>query len=137
MNSKLPDSESLQKALKNDAQSVAQIFFRRGFEFETQGNFLLAIDDYSTALRICPNNALVFYRRGVAFDMKGDLDRAIENFNEALRIKRDYSDALRSRAGIWMKKRQFDRAQKDQDAASHISDPGFRVYNNDLAERCA
>jgi tetratricopeptide (TPR) repeat protein len=122
MKSLLPDSESIQKALIKDASSVAQMFFRRGIEFEAQGNLLLAIDDYSTALRISPNDPLVLLRRGMAFDRKGDLDRAIENFNEALRINQAYSDALIARASVWRKKRQFDRAQKDQDAALKIDE---------------
>lgn len=116
----LADSESIQRALINDAASVSQMFVKRGMGLEQQGDLLRAIDDYDTALRITPNDASVMLRRGIAFSRKGDLDRAIANFDAALRVKPDFPEVFLARANIWEQKRQFERAINDFNEASRL-----------------
>ena len=55
--------------------------FNRGFAYDKIGNFDNAIQDYSTAISIDPNNAFTYYNKGISLDRKGDFDNAILSFS--------------------------------------------------------
>lgn len=48
--------------------------FNRGFAYDKLGEFDLAINDYSKAIQIDPNNAYTYYNKGISLDRKGDYD---------------------------------------------------------------
>ena len=48
--------------------------FNRGFAYDKVSEFDLAIQDYSQAIAIDPNNAFTYYNKGISLDRKGDFD---------------------------------------------------------------
>ena len=60
--------------------------FNRGLVHHNQGNYQLAIADFTEALKLDPNNALVLATRGDAYRMQGEYDKALADFTEALRL---------------------------------------------------
>jgi len=50
-------------------------------------NYDRAIDDYTQALRLTPNDAHAYHGRGWSYAQKGDYQRAIQDYSETLRIK--------------------------------------------------
>jgi tetratricopeptide (TPR) repeat protein len=52
-----------------------------------------AIEDYTEALRLNPNDAEAYNNRGVAYRHKGDYDRAIADYEAALRINPNFAAA--------------------------------------------
>lgn len=70
-------------------------------EFE-RGNYGLAIQYFTKAIELNPDNALAYYNRGLAYLKKGDkytpegeasLENAISDFNRAIELKPDYVEA--------------------------------------------
>ena len=62
-----------------------------------QGNVLMvlrqidqAIERYSHAIELNPNNATTYSNRGAAYHNKGEYDRAIRDYTEAIRLSRNY-----------------------------------------------
>jgi tetratricopeptide (TPR) repeat protein len=58
--------------------------FNRGFAFDKIGAYDKAINDYSEAIKIDPNNAYTYYNKGISLDRKGEYDEAIMCFSKAI-----------------------------------------------------
>mgnify|MGYP006084976889 FL=1 len=58
--------------------------FNRGFAYDKISQFDKAIEDYSKAIEIDPNNAYTYYNKGISLDRKGDYDAAINCFSKAI-----------------------------------------------------
>ena len=56
-----------------------------------------AIKDYSTALRLKPDDAATYNNRGLAYDRSGDHQKAIADFSKAIHLAPDLSYAYYNR----------------------------------------
>ena len=56
-----------------------------------------ALQDYTEAIRLEPDNADAFLNRGIARADKGDVDGALQDYTEAIRLKPDDAEANRRR----------------------------------------
>ena len=75
--------------------STAKEFYAQGMEYFENGNWDLAIANFTSSINIDGGNADAYDRRGEAYIWKGDYNRAIENFNRAIAM-----DA--NRAMFWL-----------------------------------
>lgn len=64
-----------------------------GVARKNKGDLDGAIQDYTEAIRLNPDNDPAYNNRGVARKNKVDLDGAIQDFTEAIRLKPDDVDA--------------------------------------------
>ena len=85
-----------------------------------QGNFLLmlghidrAIEAYSHAIELNPNNASTYNNRGAAYERKGDIDRAIQDYTKAIELNLNNAIAYTNRGGAYRDKGDIDRAIED------------------------
>jgi len=79
-----------------------------------------AIDAFSVAIRLKPNDARARLYRGYAYAGKGAFDLAITDFTEALRLKPDDSGAYRARGRAWVGKHEYDKGIADYDQAIRL-----------------
>ena len=68
-----------------DAQSRSG-YYRRGFAYYTNGEFLLAIEDLDSSIALDAYNAQAFALRGVIFSGGGLIDRAIADLERAIEL---------------------------------------------------
>lgn len=59
----------------------------------SNGEYDLAIADFSQAIALEPDNALAYFDRGIAYGSKGDYDLAIADFGQAIALNPDLSIA--------------------------------------------
>lgn len=131
----------LSRALELDARLV-DAWITRAFAYE-HGKpplFEKAIDDFTAAIRIKPENSRVLYERGLAYwahskdkewnnDEKGasvDRNWAEKDFSEVIRLKNDdihTNLALVQRGRVYQANGRYELAAKDYDSAA-------RFYNN-------
>jgi len=102
-----------------------------------QGNFLLmlgqieiAIEAYSYAIRLNPNDATVYTNRGVAYHAKGDYDRAISDYIEAIQINPNFAAAYTNRGGAYGEKGDYEQAIVDFTQAIDLQPDDAIVYNS-------
>ena len=102
-----------------------------------QGNFLLmlgqtdkAIEAYSYAIELNPNNVTAYNNRGVAYGKKGKVDRAIEDLNTAIKLNPDYAKAYNNRGVVYGLKDDFDCAIADHNTAIKRKPNYAEAYNN-------
>ena len=102
-----------------------------------QSNFLLmlgqiekAIEAYSYAIELNPNNVSAYNNRGVAYGKKSEVDRAIEDLNTAIQRNPDYAKAYNNRGVVYGLKGDFDRAIKDYNTVLKRKPNYAKAYNN-------
>ena len=102
-----------------------------------QGNVLMmlkqtdeAIERYSHAIKLSPNNAAAYSNRGLAYSTKGKYDRAIGDFNKAIQLKLDYAEAYNNRGIACHGKGNFDRAIGDFNKAIQLKPDYAEAYTN-------
>ena len=102
-----------------------------------QGNFLImlgqidkAIEAYSHAIELNPDNAEAYNNRGGAYDIKGETDRAIEDFNKAIDLKPDDTIPYNNRGGAYSDKGEYNRAIEDCNKAMELNPDYAYAYNN-------
>jgi tetratricopeptide (TPR) repeat protein len=79
----------------------AQKYFQRGYAKYSHRKYEEAIEDYSVAIRINPNNADYFNNRGVSKHDLGRYEEAIEDYSAAIRIDPNH---IFARANIGLSK---------------------------------
>ena len=102
-----------------------------------QGNFLLmlnqismAIEAYSHAIELKPNNVDAYINRGAACIKGGKHDLAIENCNKAIQLRPDYALTYSNRGVAYHGKGKHDFAISDYDKAIELKPNYANAYNN-------
>ena len=89
----------------------------------------LAIQDFTEAIRIDPNNSIAFNERGITLSILGEEDRAIEDFNQAIRHN-PYNASAYSNRGYsyeWARK-DYAKAISDFTQAIQIDPNNIHAY---------
>ena len=102
-----------------------------------QGNFLLmlnqismAIEAYSHAIDLNPDNADPYINRGAAYIKQDKHDLAIENCNKAIQLHPDYALAYSNRGVAYNEKGEHNFAISDYDKAIELNPNYADAYNN-------
>ena len=54
---------------------------------------IVAVEDYTKAIELNPNDAQAHNNRGAAYGEKDDFGRAIEDYTKAIELKPDFAEA--------------------------------------------
>jgi tetratricopeptide (TPR) repeat protein len=87
-------------------------FVNRAMAYYAQGDKPHALDDYNTAVQLASKRAPPYFYRGV-FYAQTDVDAALRDFNTALSIDPKLVAALRQRAIIYLRQKNFSGALAD------------------------
>ena len=119
---------------KMQASSQKEILLEWVFQ---QGNFLImlrqidkAIEAYSHAIKLNPNNAATYNNRGVAYHIKGDYNHAIVDYTKAIQLKPDFALAYNNRGAAHGIKDDYDHAIVDFSKAIELNPNYVIAYNN-------
>lgn len=113
-------SRAIESGELNDADTVAALL-NRGVAHKREGQFNLAIDDYSQALQLAPGDAMVLTNRANASRELGLLDSALYDVNTAIQAKPDYAAAYYVRGSIYEILREENLAQADFGRAHELA----------------
>jgi Flp pilus assembly protein TadD len=64
----------------------AEGHFKKGFDYQNQGDLDKALEEYNKALELNPNYIQVYTNLGTVYLGKGNYDRAIQNFKKSLEL---------------------------------------------------
>jgi tetratricopeptide (TPR) repeat protein len=106
------------------------IYNNRGLAYSALGNYGQAIDDYSRAIEINPDDAKACNNRGVAYNGLSNYRQAIEDYSRAIEINPSYADAYNNRGTSYADLGNHRQAIEDYGRAIEIK-PGYaEAYNN-------
>lgn len=93
--------------------SIADDFFMRGNMKKDIGLKNEAIADYTTAIKLDPENPDNYFGRGLTRSELNELDSAVADYSRALKIDPKYSQYYLNRGFVYLKMKQFDKAIYD------------------------
>lgn len=106
----------------------------RGNVYGLKGNYELAIQDFTHAIKIKPDFVDSYIDRGMAYTSAGKYDQAIQDFNDAFKLVPNYAVAYNARGITYNIKEDYDRAIKYfNEALKQNSDYADAYYNRGLS----
>jgi tetratricopeptide (TPR) repeat protein len=115
----------------NDNPQTAYDFRRRGsaFLFDYK-NYNAAIADFTSAIKLNPNDVDAWFVRGRAYYYSNDYNSAINDFSEVIRLNPKFGDAYNNRGSCQYALLNDDEAISDFTIALSINPEVSAVYNN-------
>jgi tetratricopeptide (TPR) repeat protein len=102
----------------------ADEFHKRGFEYRKQGNFSLAVEEYSKALELDPYHFKAFFNRAFAYDKLHDYPHAVADYTSAIALDPQNSYAYYNRGITFDKLGDYQLASEDFKQALSLQSPG-------------
>src|SRR3972149_6953418 len=112
-----------------DTLSAAD-WFKKGRQYWLNKEYDSAIEAFTSAIALNPNDADAYNGRGVAYNDKGQYDRAIEDYNKAIQLDPNYAYAYNNRGNAYNKKGQYDKAIENYNKAIQLDPNHAYAYNN-------
>src|SRR3989337_2417825 len=113
-----------------DTLSAAD-WFKKGYQYALDKEYDKAIEAFTSAIALDPNDAVAYNNRGVVYGRdKGQYDRAIEDFNKAIQLDPNDAAAYNNRGLAYDDKGQYDRAIEDYNKAIELDPNLAAAYNS-------
>lgn len=120
---------SMSSALPNDVRAIQLAEdYNRGLFYIKQGNFPLAIVDFSQAIELNPKFIPAYGNLGVIYANQGKLVQAIAVFTKAIEIDPNYAPLYYNRYRLYYQLREYDKSWADVHKAEALGvnvEPGF------------
>jgi tetratricopeptide (TPR) repeat protein len=105
------------------------VYFFRGCAYEDLGNYNLAVNDFTSAINIEPNNSIYLYFRGTLYIKLNKDDLAFNDFTKCIEID-GYPDAYKDRGNIYIRRGKIDLAIQDYKCGIKMDQKNARIYFN-------
>ena len=104
-------------------------YISKADEHLNNGNYDLAISNYSAAIKLNPGNiAYAYTGRGRAYDGKEHADLAIQDFTKAISLDPGYTEAYIGRGDTYSKIEKYFQAIKDYSEAIRLDDTNTYLF---------
>jgi tetratricopeptide (TPR) repeat protein len=115
-------------AYKYHKDALEQQYSNSGYRYLENGQYDKAIEEYTKAISIKPNNDDYYYYRGIVYYKTGQYDKAIKDFTTAILLNSLYYGAYLNRGNAYVEKGEFGKAMKDYDRAIRIKPDYVKGY---------
>jgi tetratricopeptide (TPR) repeat protein len=105
-------------------------YLARGHAYRDGGDLAHAINDYSMAIKLAPQDKEALYSRGYVLHDKREFDRAIADYTAAIAIDRNDADTFYGRALSFQAKGDLDHAIADYTMVIRLKPNFANAYNN-------
>ena len=102
-----------------------------------KNNYEYAIEDYTRAIQLDPNDPNLYNNLGVAYFNIGDVNKAIENYTKAITIKPDHDssyynrgDSYYNRGECWLHLKEWEKAKTDLKDAKNMGIDVIAAFHN-------
>jgi tetratricopeptide (TPR) repeat protein len=112
----------IEQGIRQNRTYRYRAYYKRGNAYREQGDYDLAIADYTNAIKLEPRNAVTYHHRGNAYLERGEFDRAIADFTSAIKIDPRYAAAYGGRGKAYRRQGNRDRANSDDHKAIELGE---------------
>ncbi len=134
-----PRPGALPIRVENNRQ--AESHFKNAQQFDRDGHYAQANEQYSLAIKLLPGNAIYYLGRGWSYIARNNYESAILDFGTAIRLQKNFANAFYGRGWAYEKNAQPSQAMENYSQAIAIS-PGhvdamfsrgfLKFYNNNM-----
>ncbi len=111
----------------------AKEYFRRGVEAGQRGQYSEAIEKFTKAIRLDPDDPEKYHLRGRAYLDRGDYDHAIQDLTNAISRDFKFADTYFLRGHAYLKKNKHEDAIKDFANAIRLQPDAFNYIMRSYA----
>ncbi len=122
--------DNLMAPLQLEKYDPAEAYYQRGNAYGAEGEYDLAIADFTKAIEIHPDFAKAYSERGLVYIRKGEYDLAIADYTKAIEIDPKDASAYNSRGVAYGYKSEYDLAIADYTKAIEIDSHSAEAYYN-------
>ena len=115
---------------KSDSTKLSELW-NSAIKNNKNRNHYAALEDYSKALNIAPNNHLLFYNRGLTYTNLQLLTQAINDFESSIKIKPNFGPGYGDRGMAFYDLDQKDKACADFKKAGDLKYKLAVIWMND------
>lgn len=115
--------------LSPDIITQSNVYNNRGIAYQSIGEPLKAIEDYTRVIELNPAHAYAFNHRGNAYYDLGSFEQVIKDYSRAIELKPDYGDAYYNRANLYLEMKNYELAISDYTSAIQLMDNDAEAYN--------
>lgn len=108
------------KAISYD-NSIQDIFYFRGSVYLGLRNYENAIQDFTTAINLSPNDYNNFFYRALTYENAGQIQNAISDYSKALNISSQNYEAYYNRGRLYLSQNQQQNAIDDFNRAIQLN----------------
>lgn len=140
LNKKPEMQEALQEMNKTEQQEEEQRekekaltvsdYIRRGNRARDEGRQQNAMEEYSKAIELYPENAGAYIGRGNIYNDSGDSEKALEEYDKAIELDPDCEIAYNNRGNTYRRLDQLEKALEDYDKAIELNPNYASAYYN-------
>jgi len=109
----------------------------RGKALAGQNDLTRAIEDFTKAMALKPDEENIYLSRGLAYDNIGDYARAFQDYKRAIELKPDYVDAYCNRGNTFLAIGDYKRAIRDYGQAIELNPDYVTAYHNRAIAHCS
>jgi tetratricopeptide (TPR) repeat protein len=117
---------SFNKAIEIDSE-FAEGYKNRALARVANSQPTLALEDFTTAIRIRFRDPIYYYNRGLVYHQLGQYENAVRDYNEAVRRDPAFEDAFLARALTYRVMNELDRSLADVDQVLQLNDTNRRA----------
>lgn len=110
--------------------SKPEKFYKNGIAFFEKGDYDNAIDCFSKAHELKPNNVVYAYDLALTYLKKGDYDSSIEKFEACLKLNPNDYDTCYNLGMAYAEKEDYDSAINAYKKASNLKPRYYSCYDN-------
>ena len=112
------------------AESTDRQQYNAGLVAMKNGNVREALQHFTRAAEMNPNEYKYFNDRGVAYKRLGDLEKALADYNKSLEINPHYTNALNNRGVVYLEQGHYDQALTDFNEALKYGGLEGKIFTN-------
>jgi len=111
-----------------EEQGAANLYMHRGSAYLALDELSNAIQDFTTSIKLQPNEAAGYYYRALALQRIGDYEQALGNFNKAIALNPSDAANYRDRGLLHVAMGQSDKAGEDYTRALSLNPKSSYSY---------
>lgn len=116
---------------KMDTKQAASAYNNRGLLYSSEGNFILALSDFTEGLKLSPDSEDLLDSRGDLYRRMGDAKSALDQLNKAIPANEQSDSAYYNRGLVYEELGQNDLAARDFE--KEITTTNVRAYQERAA----
>lgn len=109
-----------QKFKNQGEKDLAGVLYNQGTRNAKKGDLSQAIEEFTKAIELKPDDIMAYNNRGSAYAQQGDYIQAISDFTKAIGINSNDPVAYHNRAVAYFCLKQYDRAWGDVNMVKEI-----------------
>ena len=99
----------------------ASSYYNKGIDYYDDGKYQLAVNEFTTAIRLNPSFTNAYFNRGNAYYELDQYGRVVQDFNKVIQLDPNYAAAYHNRGNAYRNLGEYTQADADKSKACSLN----------------